>query len=106
MSLDSISLVLSNTARADYNDLDGIYTLLPGEYEFHFEIPANTLSNGEYRIELDVAEKNVKNYAGEDSVLSFRVDVDENSKVNIFNESIDTKTSIIRENWLIGYSRV
>lgn len=93
-------------ARADYNDVDGIYTLPTGEYDFHFEIPANTLSNGEYKIELDVAEKNVKNFAEENSVLSFRVDVDENSKVNIFNESIDTKTSIIRENWLIGYSRV
>ena len=93
-------------ARADYNDRDGIYSLDPGEYEFHFVIPANTLSNGDYKIEFDVAEKDVMNYAKEDTALSFRVDIDENSKVNAFNETISIKSSIIREHWLVGYSKV
>jgi lipopolysaccharide transport system ATP-binding protein len=93
-------------ARADYNDHDGRYTLPPGEYDFHFQIPANTLSNGEYTIVLDVAERNVKNYAGEETKLTFRVDIDETSKVNIFSENFDIKSSIIREMWLKGYSMV
>lgn len=93
-------------ARADFNDQDGQYSLPPGEYEFNFRIPANTLSNGNYKIELDVAEKAKRNYAGEESVLSFRVDIDEKSKVNAFNEDLNIKTSIIRENWLVGYSKV
>lgn len=93
-------------ARADYNDYDGVYSLDPGEYEFHFVIPANTLSNGEYKIELDVAEKDVVNYAKDDTILSFRVDIDESSKVNAFNEADSIKTSIIRENWLVDYKRV
>ncbi len=93
-------------ARADYNDRDGLYSLDPGEYEFHFVIPANTLSNGDYKIEFDVAEKDVKNYAKEDTILSFRVDIDENSKVNAFNETISIKSSIVREHWLVGYKKV
>ena len=93
-------------ARADYNDGNGVYTLETGEYEFHFEIPANTLSNGEYKIEFDVAEKDVKNYAGEETVLTFRVDIDKSSKINVFNENMNIKTSIIRENWLVDYWKV
>lgn len=93
-------------ARADYNDHDGIYSLDPGEYEFHFRIPANTLSNGEYKIELDIAEKAVRDYAGEETTLSFRVDIDDKSRVNAFNEDLNIKSSIIREKWLIGYSKV
>ena len=90
-------------ARADYNDRDGIYTLAPGEYDFHFQIPANTLSNGEYNVVLDVAEKMVKNYAGEETKLTFRVDIDGESNVNAFNENGDIKSSIIREMWLKDY---
>jgi lipopolysaccharide transport system ATP-binding protein len=93
-------------ARADYNDHDGRYTLSPGEYDFHFQIPANTLSNGEYTIVLDVAEKMVKNYAGEETKLTFRVDIDESSKVNTFSENMDIKSSIIREMWLKDYRLV
>ena len=93
-------------ARADYNDHDGIYTLDPGEYEFHFQIPGNLLSNGEYTIVLDIAEKNVFNYAGDETKLTFRVDIDENSNINIFNENIDIKSSIIRGNWLVGYHKI
>ncbi len=93
-------------ARADYNDLDGRYSLEEGVYELHFQIPANTLSNGEYKIVFDVAEKNVKNFAGEDSVLTFRVDVDSNSKVNAFGENISIKSSIFREQWLKSYNKI
>ena len=87
-------------ARTDYNDRDGIQTLAPGEYELHFQIPAYTLSNGEYSIVLDLAEKGVKNYAEDTSKLTFRVDIDENSNINTFSENIDIKSSIIREMWL------
>ena len=83
-----------------------IYTLAPGEYDFHFQIPANTLSNGEYTIVLDVAERNVKNYAGEETKLTFRVDVDEESNINAFSENIDIKSSIIREMWLKDYKLI
>ena len=93
-------------ARADYNDRDGVYTLDPGEYVFCFEIPGDTLSNGEYKIEFDVAEKCVKDYAPETSSLSFRVDIDETSHVNTFSESLSSKVSIIRGNWLQSYRRV
>ena len=87
-------------ARTDYNDRDGIQTLAPGEYELHFQIPAYTLSNGEYSIVLDLAEKGVKNYAEDASKLTFRVDIDEDSNINTFSENIDIKSSIIREMWL------
>ena len=93
-------------ARADYNDRDGIHTLTPGEYEFHFQIPANTLSNGEYSIVLDLAEKMIKNYAGEDTKLAFRVDLDETSNVNVYSENIDIKSSIVREQWLKEYMQI
>lgn len=93
-------------ARADYNDLDGRITLEPGVYEFHFEIPANTLSNGEYTIAFDIAEKAVKDYAGEESQLTFETTVDSSSFMNAFSENLPIKSSIIREMWLKGYERV
>jgi lipopolysaccharide transport system ATP-binding protein len=93
-------------ARADYNDLDGRITLEPGVYEFHFEIPANTLSNGEYTIVFDIAEKAVKDYAGEESQLTFETTVDSSSFMNAFSENLPIKSSIIREMWLKGYERV
>ena len=93
-------------ARADFNDYNGLFSLDPGEYIFHFEIPANTLSNGEYKIEFDVAEQDVRNYAGEETQLSFKVDVDEKNKVNVFNEAGNTKISIVRGKWLLGFERV
>ncbi|MBR2486481.1 MAG: ATP-binding cassette domain-containing protein [Paludibacteraceae bacterium] len=93
-------------ARADYNDQNGVHTLSPGEYEFYFQIPANTLSNGEYYIMLDVAEKSVKNYVKDNAKLTFRVDIDENSNINTFSENIDIKNSIIREMWLQNYKQI
>lgn len=47
-------------ARADYNDENKKTSLEPGSYHFTFEIPPYTLSNGEYKIVFDVAERNVK----------------------------------------------
>ena len=93
-------------ARTDYNDHDGRQSLPPGEYDFHFQIPANTLSNGEYNIVFDIAEKMVKEYSGEGSKLTFRVDIDETSMVNAFSENMDIKSSIIRELWLKGYNHI
>ena len=93
-------------ARADYNDVDGRASLEKGEYEFHFRIPAHTLSEGDYTVVLDVAERNIKNYAGEDTVLSFRVDINEESHINAFSENVDFKSSIVRGLWLVDYNKV
>lgn len=91
-------------ARADYNDLNGLHTLEPGDYVFHFRIPANRLSNGEYTVVLDVAQKNVRNYARENSILTFKVDIDESQKINVFSEPSPEKSSIMREtDWLLSY---
>ena len=88
-------------ARADYNDIDGRKTLEPGEYEFHFQIPANTFSNGEYRVVFDIAEAKVKDYADADkSSLTFEIVPDPKSQVNVFCENIPSKFSIIRGKWL------
>ena len=88
-------------ARADYNDLDGRKTLAPGEYTFHFQIPGNMLSNGDYKIVLDVAERNVFNYADPDTTsLSFEVVADPNSQINTFCENMPIKSSIFRGQWL------
>ena len=92
-------------ARADYNDRDGKTSLEPGEYEFHFRIPPHTLSEGDYTIVMDVAEKNIRNYAGENTVLSFRVHINEESNINAFSENIDIKSSIVRGLWLVGYNK-
>ena len=93
-------------ARADFNDFDGRASLEKGEYDFHFRIPANTLSNGDYTLVFDIAERNVKNFAGEDSMLSFKVNIDERSNINIYSENMPIKSSIIREQWLVNYNKV
>ena len=93
-------------ARADYNDVDGLYSLEKGEYNFHFRIPGNTLSNGEYRIIFDIAEKGIRNYATDKSMLTFRIDMDNSSKINVFCENTDIKSSIIRERWFVGYTKI
>ena len=87
-------------ARADYNDIDGRKTLEPGDYIFTFTIPPYTLSNGDYRVVFDIAEKNVKCYTGEQSNLSFTVVQDEDNFGNAFSENIPTKSSLFREKWL------
>jgi hypothetical protein len=73
---------------------------------FHFQIPANTLSNGEYTINFDVAEKAVRSYSGDETLLTFEVSVDPTSNINVFSENLPIKTSIIRELWIKGYERV
>lgn len=93
-------------ARADFNDLDGRVTLEKGEYDFHFRIPANTLSDGDYTVVFDIAERNVKNFAGEDTILSFKVNIDEKSKINIYSENMSIKSSIVREQWLVDYKKL
>jgi len=93
-------------ARVDYNDEDGRTTLEPGVYEFHFEVPANTLSNGEYTIAFDIAEKAEKDYAKEETWLTFETTVDASSHMNAFSENLPIKSSIIRGMWLKGYERL
>ena len=65
-----------------------------------------TLSNGEYKIVFDIAEKGVKNYASENSVLTFQVEHDNLCVGNVFAENIPIKASIIRENWLVGIKKL
>ena len=90
-------------ARVDYNDIDGRLMLPKGEYVMHFTIPANTFSTGEYKINFDVAERAVRNYAPEKSPLIFSLNVDPHSNVNIFSENNPDKTSIIHEPWFKGF---
>jgi len=90
-------------ARVDYNDIDGRLTLPKGEYVMHFVIPANTFSTGEYKINFDIAERAVRNYAPEKSPLIFSLNVDPHSNVNIFSENNPDKTSIIHEPWFKGF---
>ena len=92
--------------RADYNDFDGKTSLDVGEYEFYFQIPANTLSDGDYTMVWDIAERNIKNYAEEESSLAFRINIDNKSQINTFSENIAIKSSIVRGNWLVGYHRI
>ena len=93
-------------ARADYNDIDGNPTLDPGNYAFTFTIPPYTLSNGEYRVRFDVAERNVKCYTDERSSLSFTVVQGKDNFGNAFSEDIPIKSSIFREKWLSSIERL
>ena len=90
-------------ARVDYNDIDGRLTLEKGEYVMHFTIPGDTFSSGEYKIQFDIAERNVKNYSPENSSLIFELHVDPNSNVNIFSENMPEKTSIVHAPWFKGF---
>ena len=93
-------------ARADYNDENKLTSLPPGYYKFTFEIPPFTLSDGEYKIVFDIAERNVKRHTTEKSSLSFSVIQDENCFGNAFAENIAIKSSIIREKWLVTYNQI
>lgn len=87
-------------ARADYNDENKKTSLEPGTYRFVFEIPSYTLSDGQYKIVFDVAERNVKRYTTDKSDLTFSVLQGEDCFGNVFAEEIPIKSSIVRENWL------
>ena len=93
-------------ARTDYNDENKLTSLLPGNYKFIFEIPPFTLSDGEYRIVFDVAERGIKKYTTDKSNLSFSVIQDSNCFGNTFSENIPIKSSLIREKWLVKYTEV
>lgn len=87
-------------ARTDYNDENKKTSLEPGFYHFTFEIPPYTLSNGEYKIVFDVAERNIKCYTTEKSQLIFNVLQGEECFGNAFAEDIPIKSSLIREKWM------
>ena len=93
-------------ARADYNDIDGRSSLVPGEYALTFIIPPYSLSNGDYRLLFDVAERNVKCYTTEKSELSFSVVQGKDNFGNAFAENIPIKSSIFREKWLSKIDRL
>lgn len=93
-------------ARADYNDRNQKTTLEPGAYHFVYEIPPYTLANGDYTIEVDLAERAVKHYTSEKSKLSFSVVQSHNNFGNVFAESMPAKTSIIREDWLKIFEKI
>ncbi len=87
-------------ARTDYNDENKMTSLEPGIYQFAFEIPPYTLSNGKYKIVFDVAERNVKCYTTEKSHLVFSVVQGKDCFGNVFAENIPIKSSLVREKWL------
>lgn len=87
-------------ARADYNDENKKTSLEPGTYHLSFEIPPYTLSNGEYKIVFDLAERNIKCYTTEKSQLTFNVLQGKDYFGNVFAEDIPIKSSLIREKWL------
>ncbi len=92
-------------ARTDYNDIDGRTSLPPGTYQLTFSIPAYSLSNGEYQIRFDVAEKNIKCYTSDKSNLTFTVVQGMDNFGNAFSEDIPIKSSIFREKWLSNIER-
>ena len=88
-------------ARADYNDSDQVQTLPEGIYQISFRIPPYTLATGEYRIVFDVADIEVKNYAGASSTLTFDVVAGATPFGNAFNETNALKCSTIHQPWLV-----
>lgn len=94
-------------ARADYNDNNDLTTLSPGIYCFTFKIPPYTLSDGDYHVIFDVAERNIKCYTTEKSSLSFTIVLGgTNGFGNRFCEQISIKSSLFRENWMVGFQMI
>ncbi len=87
-------------ARADYNDENKETTLELGTYQFVYEIPPYTLSEGEYKIVFDLSVRNVKKYTTERSNLIFTVVQGEDSFGNVYSDTTPIKYSIVREKWL------
>lgn len=92
--------------RADYNDLDRRQTLAPGVYELLFDIPPYTFATGDYNIVFDVAEMNIRNYAGEATTLHFSVTAGEEPYGNAFNEQHPLKCSVVRHPWLTDCKKI
>lgn len=92
-------------ARADYNDENSLTSLAPGNYHFSFKIPPYTLSTGTYKIEFDLAERNIRRYTREKSQLTFSIVQGEDCFGNIFSEDMPLKSSLFREKWLVNYTR-
>lgn len=90
-------------ARADYNDENQKVSLRPGTYHFIFEIPPYRLSNGDYKIKFDIAERNIKCHTSDNSNLCFSIIQGNDNFGNVFAENIPIKTSLFREKWLISY---
>ncbi len=89
----------SPLARADYNDENQYTSLAPGNYRLTFQIPPYSLSNGEYKIIFDIAEKDIRCYTTEQSYLTFTVVQGENCYGNVFAENNAIKSSIFRPKW-------
>lgn len=92
--------------RSDYNDRNQWTSLDPGSYHLVFEIPPYTFANGDYSLELDLAERAVKRYTTEKSKITFSVVQSSNNFGNIFAEALPKKSSIIRQDWLSEITRV
>ena len=90
-------------ARADYNDRNQQTTLPIGHHHFKYKIPAFSLANGSYTIMFDVAERDVKRYTGDKSMLTLNVQQGASGFGNVFSENISIKSSIMRLDWLEWY---
>ena len=92
--------------RADYNDKDFQQTLAPGIYELTFCIPPYTLATGEYKVVFDVADIDLKNFAGPNTALTFNVVTGEKPFGNAFNETNSLKCSVIRQPWMKDMQKI
>ena len=93
-------------ARADYNDRDLRQSLDPGIYELTFSIPPQTLATGEYKVVFDVADIEVKNFAGPNTALTFNVVPGEKTFGNAFNETNALKCSVVRQPWMTNIQKL
>lgn len=91
--------------RCDYNDVSQQTTLVPGEYRMAFRIPEFTLAVGEYKIVFDIAERNVRNYASEQSNLTFKVSQGKVLFGDAFSEDNENKTSVVVGDWMTEFVR-
>ncbi len=105
LGFNLISATHAPIARVDFNDFNGLRTLPVGTYQFNFRIPANTLSNGRYRVVMDLEEFNFKSYTN-DLEISFEMKRELSSTINLYNETHNKATSIIRENWFVDYTKL
>lgn len=96
----------SALARTDYNDENQLTSLSPGTYKLTFQIPPYSLSNGQYKIVFDLAERGVKCYTTELSNLTFTIVQGEECYGNVFAEDSIIKSSIFRPKWFKGFIQI